>query len=87
MDREALSNIRRGPQKVITDLGVFGFDRETKRMNIESLHENVSLEDVMAETNFEFYAIPNPIPVTEKPESKVLSIIRNLDPDQIYINR
>ncbi|MFZ4451240.1 CoA-transferase subunit beta [Salibacterium aidingense] len=76
-----------GPEKVITDLGVFYFDAATKRMSIESLHPQVSLEKVIEETGFEFQHIPEEIPVTEMPKPELLQTIRDLDPDKIYINK
>ncbi|MCM3762141.1 3-oxoacid CoA-transferase [Alkalihalobacillus oceani] len=77
----------KGPQKVITDLGVFCFDKNSKRMVIESLHEGVTLEKVKSETGFNFDHIPIFIPTTEKPDTNILSIIRSLDPERIYINK
>ena len=32
--------------RVVTDLGIFGFDDETQRMNIVALHPGVTLEQV-----------------------------------------
>src|SRR5215467_1773744 len=42
-----------GPYRVITDLAVMGFDEQTKRMQLLSLHPGVSLEQVRAATGFE----------------------------------
>src|SRR5215813_12624556 len=41
-----------GPYRVITDLAVLGYDEETKRMQILSLHPGVSLEQVKKATSF-----------------------------------
>ena len=35
-----------GPHKVITNMAVMGFDEETKRMRIESIHPGYTLEEV-----------------------------------------
>lgn len=86
-DREKYGLPGKGPEKVITDLGVFGFDPESKRMLVESLHEGVTLEHLKSETGFEFSYIPDPVPTTEVPRPEILSIIRKLDPNKIYINK
>ena len=39
-----------GPYKVITNLAVLGFNEESKRMHVESLHPNVTLDEVRANT-------------------------------------
>ncbi|MDP6444872.1 MAG: CoA-transferase, partial [Pirellulaceae bacterium] len=53
-----------GPYKVITDLGVLGFAEETCRMQVESLHDGVSWEQVRAATGFEL-SHTDPLPTTE----------------------
>ena len=42
-----------GPYKVITDLAVLGFDKETKRMQVQSLHPGVTFERVQENTGFD----------------------------------
>jgi glutaconate CoA-transferase subunit B len=42
-----------GVQKVITNLCVFGFNVETGRMRVESLHPGVSMNDVLENMCFE----------------------------------
>src|SRR6202030_179995 len=42
-----------GPYRVITDLAVLGYHDLTRRMEIHSLHPDVSLEKVQAQTGFE----------------------------------
>src|SRR6266403_1041778 len=44
---------RRFVPRVDTTLGVFGFDPETRRMRVEALHHEVTLETVRANTGFE----------------------------------
>src|SRR5262245_11626110 len=41
-----------GPYRVITDLAVMGFDDETRRMEVRSLHPGKSVNDVKAATSF-----------------------------------
>ena len=72
-----------GVYKVITHLGVFDFDEETKRMRVEALHPGASLEEVKERTGFEL-VVPDNIPNTEPPTEEELRILRILDPDQRY---
>src|SRR5207302_1201282 len=48
--RETVGLVRGGPGRVITSLGVFGFDPESGEMVLESLHPGVTLEELRAET-------------------------------------
>jgi glutaconate CoA-transferase subunit B len=72
-----------GVYKVITHLGVFDFDEETKKMRVEALHPGASLDEVKKRTGFEL-VVPDNIPNTEPPTEEELRILRILDPDQRY---
>jgi glutaconate CoA-transferase subunit B len=72
-----------GVYKVITHLGVFDFDEETKKMRVDALHPGASLDEVKARTGFEL-VVPDSIPNTEPPTEEELRILRILDPDQRY---
>jgi acyl CoA:acetate/3-ketoacid CoA transferase beta subunit len=68
-----------GPFRVITQLGVYDFEEETKRMQLLALHPRVSIEEVVANTSFEIL-IPGEVEVTEPPSSEELSLLREIDP-------
>jgi len=72
-----------GVYKVITHLGIFGFDEKTRRMRLEALHPGATVEEVVARTGFELI-IPKEVPFTEPPTKEELRILRELDPDQRY---
>jgi len=72
-----------GPYKVITHLGIFGFDEKSKRMRLETLHPGVTVEEVKERTGFELL-IPDKIPYTQPPTDEELQNLRALDPDQRY---
>src|SRR5580700_6189900 len=55
-----------GPYRVITDLAVMGYDDQTKRMQVGSLHPGVTLEQVKAATGFELGAL-EPLMITPAP--------------------
>lgn len=72
-----------GIYRVVTDLGIFGFNDETKRMKIVALHPGVTIGHVRDNTGFEFAFEPD-IGVTERPTGRELEFLRELDPDSLY---
>ena len=69
-----------GPYRVITQLGVYGFDESTKRMKLISVHPGVTVEDVKANTGFELL-IPEAVTETKPPSREELEILRKeIDP-------
>jgi len=76
-----------GPYKIITNLCVLGFDEETCRMKVESLHAGVTKEDVVAATGFELLW-PEEVPISGEPTDEELEILRNeVDPMKYIIGR
>jgi glutaconate CoA-transferase subunit B len=73
-----------GPARVITDKVVFGFDPHSKRMRLESIHPNTTLEDVLSNMGFK-PVIPAELPVTEPPTAEQVRLIREeIDPQKAY---
>lgn len=69
-----------GPEKVITDMAVMGFDEQSKRMRLESVHPGVTLDDVVAETGFDLI-LPSRVAETQAPTAAELAAIRErIDP-------
>ena len=81
--REKSGLIAGGAYKVITHLGIFGFDQKTRRMRLETLHPGATVEEVRARTGFEML-IPDKIEYTKPPTEQELRTLRELDPDQRY---
>ena len=75
-----------GPYRVITQLGVYGFDDDTKRLKLLSLHPGVTVDDVRAASQFEILA-PEHIPVTEPPTAEEQAILREIDPTGMVLNK
>lgn len=67
-----------GPQLVVTPLCTMGFDPESLRMRLETVHPGVEVEQVRAATGFDLI-IPDSVPTTPEPTSEQLSILRALD--------
>jgi glutaconate CoA-transferase subunit B len=72
-----------GMYRVATDLGIFGFEERSKRMQLQALHEGISAEEVQANTGFELLLAPD-LQVTEPPTENELAVLRHLDPDRLY---
>ena len=73
-----------GPSRVITDKAIFGFDPESKRMTLLSIHPGCALEDVLNTMGFK-PIVPEHVPFTEPPTAEQVRIIREeIDPEGIY---
>jgi len=76
-----------GPYRVITQLGVMGFDEETKKMMLLRVHPGVTVEEVVENTSFELI-IPDDVGVTEPPTEEELRLLREeIDPSGIVIGK
>jgi len=76
-----------GPYKVITNLAVMCFDKETCRMKVESIHEGVSKEEVIENCGFELL-MDDEIPTTHPPADEELRVLREeVDPTKMIIGR
>jgi acyl CoA:acetate/3-ketoacid CoA transferase beta subunit len=75
-----------GPYRVITQLGVYGFDDATKRLQLVSLHPGVTVEQIQANSEFEIL-IPEHVPLSEHPTAEELRILREIDPTGMVIGK
>ncbi len=73
-----------GVSRVVTTLGILGFDPESRRMRIEAVHPGVSVETVKANTGFELLEAPR-IKTTEPPSEDELAMLRALDPERRFL--
>lgn len=75
-----------GPYRVITQLGIYGFSEETKRMKLLHLYEGVTLDDVKENSSFEIEIDPNwsyfPEPTREE-----IEILHQLDKSGIVLGK
>ncbi|SCW54617.1 CoA-transferase subunit beta [Ancylobacter rudongensis] len=72
-----------GMFRVVTDLGILGFEAESRAMTVLALHPGVSAADIKANTGFEL-PVPDDVEVTPAPTPNELAILRELDPEQLY---
>lgn len=74
-----------GPRRVITDKAVFGFDAETKEMEVVSVHAGVTTAEVLDGMGFR-PQVPSDVPVTAAPSPEELRLIREvIDPRRILL--
>jgi len=76
-----------GPYRVLTQLGIYGFDDETKRMKLLSLHPGRTLDDVKANSGFEV-VIPSSVEISPEPTAYDLKVLREkIDPAGIVLGK
>lgn len=69
-----------GPALVVTPLCTMGFDPDSLRMRLVSVHPGVEVDQVRDATGFDLL-IGDSTPVTAAPTSEQLSILRDVDTD------
>ncbi|MGI5858646.1 MAG: CoA-transferase subunit beta [Tepidanaerobacteraceae bacterium] len=83
--RESIGLKGGGPNRVITDKAVLGFDKSSGRMKLLSVHPGVELNDVLDNTGFELLRDEH-VPETNPPTDEELRLLREvIDPIGIYI--
>lgn len=73
-----------GVTRVVTTLGLFGFDPESHRMRLEALHPGASLDEVRDNTGFDVLTAAS-VGCTEPPSAEELGVLRELDPDRRFL--
>ena len=75
-----------GPWRVVTQLGIYGFDDHNKRITLLSIHPNVDVKDVQENSCFPI-KIPSKIETTPEPTDEELKILRSLDPYGVVLHK
>jgi glutaconate CoA-transferase subunit B len=73
-----------GVSRVVTTLGIFGFDPASRRMQIEARHPGVTTEAIRAATGFELLEAPT-VGETAPPSHDELALLRSLDPERRFL--
>ncbi len=73
-----------GVSRVITNLGLFGFDEDTRAMRLEALHPGITVEQVLENTGFDLI-VPERVPVTDPPTEHELEVLRSFDPERRFL--
>ena len=72
-----------GPSRVITSMGIFAFDAETREMILTSYHPGVSVEQISNETGWPVQ-ISSEIHETAAPSRDELAAVRKYDPKGVW---
>jgi glutaconate CoA-transferase subunit B len=73
-----------GVARVVTTLGILGFDPVSRRMRLEAVHPGVTVEQVRASTPFDL-PVADHVGTTTPPTDQELGILRELDPERRFI--
>jgi glutaconate CoA-transferase, subunit B len=73
-----------GVSRVVTTLGIFGFDSATRRMRVEALHPGVSRAQVEEHTGFPLLDAAE-VTQTPPPTADELDMLRALDPERRFL--
>ncbi len=76
-----------GPYRVITQLGIYGFDEKTKRLKLLSLHAGIDINEVKENSSFDIM-IPDEVETSPEPSELHLRILREeIDPAGIVLGK
>jgi glutaconate CoA-transferase, subunit B len=75
-----------GPYRVITQLGIYDFDEETKRLKLLAAHPGVTVKDVQANSAFEIL-IPPEVSSTQPPTEEEQRLLHEIDPAGIALGK
>jgi glutaconate CoA-transferase subunit B len=73
-----------GVARMVTTLGIFGFESTTRRVQLIALHPGATVEQVRKNTDFEILVSPH-LATTKPPTDQELTILRMLDPRRQFI--
>jgi acyl CoA:acetate/3-ketoacid CoA transferase beta subunit len=75
-----------GPYRVITQLGLYGFDDETKRLRLLAMHPGVTIDQIQENSEFEIL-IPRDIETTNPPTAEERRLLHEIDPTGMAIGK
>jgi len=75
-----------GPYRVITQLGLYGFDEVTKRLKLLAVHPGVTIAQIQDNSEFEIL-IPDHVETTEPPTPEERRLLREIDPTGMAIGK
>ena len=73
-----------GVEKVITNLGILEFDKNTRSMKLAAVHPGITEEEVREKTGFEL-SVSEDLKTTTPPSDEELQTLRALDPEKRYL--
>jgi glutaconate CoA-transferase subunit B len=73
-----------GVSRVVTTLGILGFDPQTRRMRIEATHPGATVQQMRDSTGFPLEVVAAAAE-TEPPTDDELTLLRALDPERRFL--
>ncbi|MGD2104343.1 MAG: CoA-transferase [Anaerolineae bacterium] len=83
-EREQLGIPGAGPQLVVTDKCVLGFDEATREMTLEKLYPGVTLGEVQENVGWDLRVVPGLQQVTLPSQEELRLLREELDPEALY---
>lgn len=80
------SSRRKGPVAVISDLGVYSFEEESKEMILAKYHKNVDMNYISENTGWPL-KVKSDVIETKPPDKEELEYLRQLDPQRIFLGK
>jgi glutaconate CoA-transferase, subunit B len=81
-DRQALGHRGKGPQWIVTDLGVFDFDAEG-HARLRAVYPDISIDEVRDNTGFAL-RLAEKVECVPLPDRETIALIRRLDPLHVH---
>jgi glutaconate CoA-transferase subunit B len=75
-----------GPYRVITQLGLYGFDQASERLKLLAMHPGVTAEQIQENSGFEIL-IPDHVETTMPPTAEERHLLREIDPTGMAIGK
>ncbi len=75
-----------GPYRIITQLGLYGFDETSKRLKLLAVHPGVTIEQIQENSEFEIL-IPDHVETTQPPTAEERGLLREIDPTGMAIGK
>ena len=75
-----------GPYRVISQLGVYGFDEDSKRMMLLARHPGVTVDEIQANSEFSIL-VPGDVPESAPPTDEEQRVLRQIDPSGLVLGK
>lgn len=75
-----------GPYRVITQLGLYGFDDATKRLKLLAVHPGITVEQIQENSGFEIL-VADQVETTKPPTAEERRLLHEIDPTGMAIGK